>query len=174
VKVPINQLAMIEIPNRVRHLFVTAGWHPGRSVRIFTDTPDDHPAYLALREFDGLRVGESGPGLEVARSDIRFSSTLETDECVRDNWEQLLRTKLVWIAEVQNAHAALIMSASGQCYGCSLVHDAFFFTGRTLGEATERLLLGQRSRPMLRPEQNSVLLYGKTFPRGHPEIHDYA
>lgn len=126
-----------------------------------------------LREFDGLRVGEMGDGVEVARSDIRFSSALETDEGVRDEWERLLRTKLVWIAEVQNAHSSLIMAESGECYGCSLVHDAFYFSGRTFGEATERILLGKRRRPMLRPDQNDVLLYGKTYYRGDPEVFEY-
>jgi hypothetical protein len=37
----------------------------------------------------------------------------------------------------------------------------------------ERLLLGRKVRPMLRPDQHQVELYGETFTRGHPAIFEY-
>ncbi len=95
------------------------------------------------------------------------------DEDYKKTWEELLRTKLIWIAEVHNAHGALVMSSAGECYGCSDIHDAFYFEGETFREAVERLLLGKRSRPMLAPDQDEVDLYGETYRRGHPDVYDY-
>lgn len=63
------------------------------------------------------------------------------------------------------------MDAGGACYGLSLVHDAFSLSGHTFGEAVERLLLGRRARPMLRPGQASVHFYGEVFMAGHPGIY---
>ncbi len=55
------------------------------------------------------------------------------------------------------------MGETGRFFGLGLIHDAFYFEGASFGAAMERLLLGRRSRPTLRPEQASVILYGDTY-----------
>jgi hypothetical protein len=77
------------------------------------------------------------------------------------------------VAEVHNRHGWLIIDEAGRCFGASKIHDAFYFEGQTFGEAVERLLLGRKARPMLRPDQHQVELYGATFNRGHPAIFEY-
>jgi hypothetical protein len=37
----------------------------------------------------------------------------------------------------------------------------------------ERLLLGRRSQPMLRPDQQSVVMYGEEFTADHPGVYRF-
>lgn len=83
-------------------------------------------------------------------------------------------TKLIEVAEVHNRHGLLVLDEAGRCFGASLIHDAFYFEGHNFGDALSRLLLGRKARPMLRPDQHEVDLYGETFARGHPAIFEYA
>ena len=52
-----------------------------------------------------------------------------------------------------------------------MVHSAFYFEGHTFVEATERILLGRRARPLLEPDQDSVRLYGDEYRRGDPRLY---
>lgn len=155
----------------VEGLFVNAGWTAGRSVPVPDIVPLDHPAAAALREFGGLRVGVSGPGEECGTSSLEFRVLQHDSGVVR--WEQLLRTHLVGIAEVDGGYAEMYIAADGRCYGRSDIHDAFYFEGRTFMEAVERSLRGLRVRPMLRPDQDSVSVYGDVFLRGDPALYAY-
>jgi hypothetical protein len=38
----------------------------------------------------------------------------------------------------------------------------------------EGLLLGRRARPMLRPDQETVDLYGETFTANHPSVYVWS
>ena len=113
----------------------------------------------------GLHVGQAGCGIECASSDLIFQFCDVAPEIV-STWSELLGSKLIEIAEVHNRHGLLLMDEAGRCFGASLMHDAFYFEGQNFDEALTRLLLGRRSRPMLKPDQQQVDLYGETFVRG--------
>lgn len=162
---------MIEVPTTVRPLFVTAGWCPNRAVQLLSSVPAGHPAIGILTQFGGLRVGAAGPGQECATSDVDFQE--RPSNPTRDLWTRLLRTELVGIAEMHNAHEELYIDREGRCYGASQIHDAFYFEGSSFNEAIERLLLGLRSRPMLRPDQEVVQMYGETIRAADPRIYKW-
>jgi hypothetical protein len=163
----------MDILASVRPLFLAAGWQSGRGVCVDGRVPPFHPAYRVLQEVGGLRVGRSGlGGVECARSDLEFRFC-EVDQDIVSTWNELLRSQLIGAAEVHNRHGWLLVDEAGRCFGASQIHDAFYFEGQTFGEAVERLLLGRKARPMLRPDQHHVDLYGVTFARGNPAIFDY-
>ena len=127
-----------------------------------------------LRELAGLEVGSCGAGEECARSDIVFgrSEQLEQDAVIQE-WQTLLATRLICIGEVHHEHGALFMDSRGNCYHGSLIHEAFSFEGEAFNVAVERILLGRRGRPMLRPSQPSVTMWGEVFTASHPGIYRY-
>jgi hypothetical protein len=88
-------------------------------------------------------------------------------------WNGLLGTTLIGIAEFHHAHGELYVDSAGRVFSLSLIHDAFSFEGATFDEAVERRLLGRRCRPMLRPDQESVTLYGEEFGHDHPSVYRY-
>ena len=163
---------MIEVPTSVSSLFVEAGWHPGRRVSVDPSVPASHPAAPILAQFAGLTVGDTGTGEECARSDLAFRQLCPDDPIV-STWEELLHTQLFGVADVHHAHGELYVDSSGRCFGRSCIHDAFYFEGASFAEAVERLLLGRRSRPMLRPGQETVRLYGEVFTANHPSVYQY-
>jgi SUKH-3 immunity protein len=163
---------MIEVPATLQRLFVAAGWRPGRTVRLSPTIPADHPAASILTNFGGLRVGTTGPGKECATSDVAFQE-LPMEDATRKVWAALLRTELIGIAEVHNEHGALYIDRAGRCYQGSLIHDAFSFEGASFNEAIERLLLGRRSRPMLRPDQTAIRLYGDEIRADDPRVYKW-
>ena len=164
----------MDIPPRVRPMFTAAGWQPGRCVLVHDQVPQLHPAHDVLKELGVLHVGrpELG-GIECASSDLEFCFCDVNADDVLSTWNALLRSQLIGVAEVQNRHGWLLVDEAGRCFGASQIHDAFYFEGQTFGEAVERLLLGFKARPMLRPDQDQVSLYGTTFARGHSAIFDY-
>lgn len=157
------------IPLDVRSLFVAAGWQAGRCVDVDARVPKRHAAYKILEELGGLHVGRAGHGVECASSDLKFGFS-EVDQDVASVWSELLKSRLLGIAEVHNRHGWLLVDEVGRCFGASQIHDAFYYEGQNSDVAIERLLLGRRARPMLRPDQDAVVLYGETFRRGHPAI----
>jgi hypothetical protein len=164
---------VIVIPSTVRPLFVAAGWHPGRAVRTSSTIPSDHPAAAILTQFGGLKVGTTGPGEECAKGDVAFQE-LPPEEVTRDLWARLLRAELIGIAEVHNAHGELYVDRTGRCYCASAIHDVFSFEGESFNEAIERVLLGRRSRPMLRPDQEVVRWYGKEIRADDPRVYKWG
>ena len=125
-----------------------------------------------LAQFGGLAVGHCGTGKECAASDIHFCLVGPTDPDI-SAWNRLLSTTLIGIAEIHHAHGELYIDTAGRFFSLSLIHDAFSFEGSTFDEAVERLLLGRRTRPMLRPDQESVTLYGEEFRAEHPSVYRY-
>jgi hypothetical protein len=153
----------------VTNLLLAAGWRADRAVSVANSIPKNHPAWHALSTFGGLHIRpEEDAGIECGSSDIDFNAPPPPDEVSR--WARLLGTILVPIAEVHGRHGILCVASDGTCYGSSYIHDAFYFEGERLGIAIERNLLGKRSRPMLRPDQSQVTLYGQTFVRGDPGL----
>ncbi len=164
---------MVYLPDSVQSRFVAAGWQPERRVAVSAAVPADHPALAILAAFGGLIVTpEDDTGEECATNDLAFHE-LWPAPSITEAWSQLLDTKLVGVADVHRGHGELYVAADGRCFGASCVHDAFYFEGASFAEAVERLLLGRRSRPLLRPDQSSVTLYGVQFKWDSPEIYRY-
>jgi hypothetical protein len=164
---------IIKLPSKVVWQFVLSGWYPGRSRTVPASIPPGHPAAEVLARFGGLTVGLCGAGEQCATSDLRFRPVGPTAPDIRI-WNALLATTLIGVAEVHHSHGELYVDLSGRYYGLSCIHDAFYFEGSTFGEAVEGLLFGRRARPMLRPDQESVTLYGVEFTADHPGIHRYG
>lgn len=163
---------MMDIPATVRPLFIAAGWHPDRQVTVPSEVPVDHPAAAILSEFGDLIVGTNGVGQECSSSDVAFGRSWSVPTLV-EPWSELLGSSLVSVAETDTGHCELYVDGLGRYFGISMIHDAFWFVGQSFGEAMERLLLGRRPQPMLRPGQDSVMLYGETFTADHPSIYRY-
>ena len=156
----------------VRDLFVRAGWQPTRRVPVSARVPRGHPAEAVLAAFGGLCVGETGPGIECAASDIVFrdaDSEMETE----DRWGVCLRTRLVCIGAEHNEHSALFIDNSGRVFGASLIHDAFYLNGLDFWTGVENALLGRRSQPLLHPTQQFVTLYGERYEAGDPRLFSF-
>ncbi len=166
---------MITPPAKVLEKFTMAGWQPLRCVAVPAFVPDDHPAWQVLAQFGGLAVGTCGPGIECATGDVVFRAS-EPDG--RDDevsaWQQLLNTTLVSVGDVHHGHGELFIDTTSRCFGRSYIHEAFYFEGSSFETAIENILLGVRSRPVLRPDQRSVSLYGVDFTAESPETYHYA
>jgi hypothetical protein len=157
----------MEMPDSVRSRFMAAGWYPGRQVAVPPAVPTDHQAAAILAAFGGLTVmPDREAGEECAPDDLAFHE-LFPDESITKVWAGLLGTQLVGVAETHRGHGELYVAADGR----SCVHDAFYFVGTSFAEAAERAMLGRRSRPLLRPDQMSVTLYGTRFTADSPEVY---
>jgi SUKH-3 immunity protein len=164
---------MVDVPQSVRPRFITAGWYPGRRVPVSETVPADHPAAAILAAFGGLTVTpDREAGEECASDDLAFRE-LSPDVSIIEVWAGLLGTRLVGVAEMHRGHGELYVATDGRCFGRSCVHDAFYFEGVSFAEAAERALFGRRSRPLLRPDQSSVTLYGDHFTADSTEVYRY-
>ncbi|AOR60517.1 SUKH-3 domain-containing protein [Pectobacterium parmentieri] len=165
---------LIEIPESVLPLFQAAGWphNVAQSAPLFVS--ENHPACAILQAFGELTVGQCGTGEECASGDIVFGGSvdLQGDETLLE-WQDILSTTLILIGETHHSHGALLMDATGACYGMSFVHEAFWFEGPSFGAAAERILLGRKGQPMLRPDQTSISVWGETVTADHPSVYHY-
>jgi hypothetical protein len=164
----------MDVPAGVRSVLLAAGWHPDRRVVVSPSIPVDHPAAGILAALGGLTVvPDRTAGEECAPHHLAFRE-LWPDESITRVWNVLLGTDLIGVAEVDHGHGELYVAGDGRCFGQSCVHTAFYFVGGTFAEALERSLIGLRSRPMLRPNQQSVTLYGIRHTACSPELYRYA
>jgi hypothetical protein len=164
---------VIELPETIRQQFLDAGWHPGRSVAVSDSVPADHPARDVLAAFGGLTILESDPDPDWPPIEELVFRELRPSPDVTAIWGPLLRTRLIGIAVVHDAHGELYIASDGKCFGFSNIHPAFYFRGASFAEAIEGMLLGRRARPMLLPGQQSVTLYGERFTADSPEVYRY-
>jgi hypothetical protein len=171
-------MTMKDFPPDVFDALSAAGWSSGRRdhetmARLErARVPVEHPAFAALAEFGALALGDTGAGEQCARCNVQFDLIAARDEsAVR--WAALLHTQLVGIGWTHNNHGELYMSEDGRVFENSVVHDAFCFLGANLSEALTRLLRGQKARPMLRPDQAEVRLYGDAFTAADPNLYQW-
>jgi hypothetical protein len=123
--------------------------------------PLDHPARAILERKEGKHRG-------------RIIFKLLNREDYSQNipvWESVLESRLVGIGEVDHGHEQLFIASDGRCFGESAVHDAFYYHAASLLRFQFMQLFRMRSRPMLRPDQECVALYGSTFTRKSPEVY---
>lgn len=168
--------AIYDPPSEVLNQFIDKGWAPGRSLDVPHNIPSDHPAFEVLKRYAKLTIGECGKGIEVATSDIEFrfpESDNPEDYEKKSIWEKLLNTKLISVAHVHQQHGELFVGSDGRCFGRSYIHDAMWLEGETFAIAVKNILTGIRAKPMLRPNQKSVSLYGVEYTRKSAEIYDW-
>jgi SUKH-3 immunity protein len=166
-----RMLNSTELPHSVRTIFAAAGWEAGRRVAVPELVPHLHPAHAVLAEFGGLTVGQNGPGRECAKHSLVFGY-VEPDPIIL-RWDDLLQSRLIGVADIEDGHAELYVDTSGRCFFASCIHDAFAFEGASFADAMERQLLGQRSQPMLRPDQSSVVMWGEVYTSDDPRVYKY-
>ncbi|MCA0033765.1 SUKH-3 domain-containing protein [Mesorhizobium sp. B263B2A] len=158
------------LPPAVLPIFAAAGWFPGRRVHLPPTVPASHPVAAILSEFHGLKVGELGPGIECARSDVSF--WWPPDEGYEEISEigALLQTELACFASAHNSHESLYVDGEGRVFVVSPEMPGIGFMGRNFGEAMERALLGLKASPLLLPSHDKVSWYGEVLLRGDPQI----
>jgi hypothetical protein len=115
----------IGLPNSVRSAFAAAGWKAGRQVTVPAVVPHQHPAHAVLAEFGGLVVGQNGPGEECTKSTLSFGYIEPHRAILR--WADLLQSRLIGVAEIEDGHAELYADTSGRWFFASCIHDAFAF-----------------------------------------------
>lgn len=164
---------MVELPGCVRPLFMEAGWFPERREPTSDAVPADHPAVAILAGLGGLTVRpHSSTGKECGTMIIRFRMLPIEDASTR-TWADLLDARLVGIADLGDGHAGLYIADDGRCFFECWIDDAFGFVAEDFASAVERILTGQRIRPMLRPDQSSIDFYGVPFTADSPELYRY-
>jgi hypothetical protein len=118
--------------------------------------------------------GPCGPGVECAAGDISFrTSPPDDDDEEIAGWQQRLGSTLISVADVHHGHGELFVDSAGRCFGRSYVHDAFTFEGDSIAQAIENILLGIRARPLFRPDQTSVTLYGIDYAADDASVYRY-
>ncbi len=164
----------MEIPKKLQPMFLEAGWHPQRYVAPphGQQVEDDHPSTNILTSLSGLHINAAKEGLYCATSDIDFEWVVDSDMSDVRQWEHLLSTRLVGVAAVLEDLGALYVATDRRCFVEEYISPTFSYRG-SFAEAVEGLLLGRRARPMLRPDEDEVTLYGDTFTRASPELYRY-
>ncbi|OYP36578.1 SUKH-3 domain-containing protein [Rhodopirellula sp. MGV] len=163
----------LDISTLATHYFHLAGFKHDRSVPVASSVPFDHPAHDLLARFGGLHigVGEDNEMLGGVRNDVAFEPTGRYGEI--DQWERLLKTRLVGVAGTHHRHGLLYVSDDERFFNLSGMHDAMGFAGRGVRNAIDNLLFDE-SKPMIRPEQTSVAWYGIDYFHGDPALYDYT
>ena len=76
-------------------------------------------------------------------------------------WESLLGIRLIGIGEFSNGYEFLFLASDGRCFSEDIVDgDVFCYQAESIIRFQLMPLLGRRSRPMLRPDQESVVSRG--------------
>lgn len=128
----------IRFSEDVVQLLLQGGWYVGRNVAI-SDIPFE-AARKVLSEFGGLHIGQCGPGVECATSDVHIEPSVNADfEHELRNYENTLHTKLFALGGVHRDHGYLIIAENGKTY---LLSDSLDEFERSFDEALERLILG--------------------------------
>ncbi len=134
------------------HILKKAGWHPNRDNLERLDIwkhrllgPDGYcdmfpAAEQALREFGGIRVEQTGPGRECARSPFVFDPMLAEGEADRfADAESHVGGRLFPLGEAIGGHAFLAIAEDGRVF---LVADEVAELGKSIYEAVEALVIG--------------------------------
>jgi SUKH-3 immunity protein len=150
---------------RATPFFLRAGFDINRQVEVHGSVPATHPAHELLKSLGGLRIGVGADEtmLEEVRNDIDFMYADRYGHI--DEWERLLGTRLVGIAETHHHHGLLYLAEDERFFSLSGMHDAMGFEGTGFRTAIDNLLFSQ-SMPMIRPDQTTVRWYGIEYRHG--------
>lgn len=163
---------MDDVPEDVQNWLFASGWETSRCVTIPDFVPPTHPAWEVLKRFGGITLLEMD--CEFDDDPIEeFSFQAIPPNSISETWTSLLKLQLIGIGRVHNHHAELYMDELGRCLGNSLIHDAFYFCGDSFVDMLIGVLDKRRDRPMLRPDQAFVRLYGEKINRDDPRVYRY-
>lgn len=158
---------MSVVPLQWRLKLEQAGWFPGRSVPVDPRVPVDHPAHAVLAELGGLELHVMCGDYEVCEANFIYMA--RKDRMV-ERWESALGRRLVGIAEHHNAHGELLLSETGHVFINSIIHPAFVLQGRSFAEAIDALLSNRPPRPMLLPDDGSIIFSGIELTHADPQV----
>lgn len=140
---------MITNPEVVRVLYA-AGWTEQRSVENETEawSIELSPGFrlfpaaeMALRQYGGIHIKQSGPGEETARESFELNPLLAIGEEDRfDEHASRLGEPLYPLGEAGNGHVFLAIAPDGRVFA---LMDDLWFLGESMEAAIERLILGQ-------------------------------
>jgi hypothetical protein len=146
----------VRFPEPVLNVLIGAGWFPGRripdslfhewitrlgSVDGFSSNPF---AALVLYEFGGLRVHQSGPGVDYAREPFEILPILGVGERDRfRDFEPTVGSSLYPLGEGSGGHWFLAIDELGKVYG---IMESIWLIGGSFDEAITNLILGVSSR----------------------------
>lgn len=159
----------LQFSARARPYFELAGFQLPRNVAVHPAVPCDHPAYSLLARLGGIHIG-LGPDNEIL-DEIRNDVVFEYYRYVGE-WERLLDTKLIGVAETHQRHGLLVVAEDERFFTISGMHDAMGFVGCGFSDAMDNLLFAQ-SAPMIRPDQEFVKWYGIKYRHGDPGRYSY-
>ena len=134
---------MIDVPASIQDQFVLAGWRLGQSnAPTNSSLIGSSTAVAVLSEFGGLHVGSSGPGQDLAKSDVEFFVNVKRDAdiCVQPWLKSIGR--LDAIANAHHDHMIIFIGPDGAFYFFTDPDGKLYLGGSSFGEAMERLLLG--------------------------------
>ncbi len=169
----LRESALFDFSEDVTEWLRKHNWHEDRRIEVPAWIPSGHPAESILASFGGLvllRPDDEFPDDPIV--EIEFQLLPPNDKVV-NTWSNLLRSTVVGIGYGHSHHEKLYVDSRGRLYAASLMHDAFYLRGISLADSLHNLLIDARAKPMLRPDQRSVRLYGQEFTRNSPEVFRY-
>jgi hypothetical protein len=131
-------------PESVQKLLLKAGWFPGRDVEL-PALPTDYvlfdKAEKALREFGALKVGETGAGVDLAKSDTLFLPAMAEGMSPGTGVFSKAGKRIYPLGELYGGAALLFIDEEG---GVHYWHDEVEPVAPSLDQALVKLLLGIR------------------------------
>ena len=129
-------------------MFLAAGWFPGRrawftwfaGLKALASFP---LGTSLIREFGGLRVGRSGPGLERVASDVVFYRQPSAAHPYAVAELESPGDDLFPLGEAQHGHMEIFIDARGRLWVDSIPDGELLVAGNTFEDGMERLLLGR-------------------------------
>ncbi|HET9775212.1 MAG TPA: SUKH-3 domain-containing protein [Gemmatimonadaceae bacterium] len=140
----------------VTRTMTAAGWYEGRAISAtvlhqwklqlasegFSMSP---AATVALVEFGGIKVEQSGPGIDMARVPFEFDPMLAIGESDRfARFESASTSNLFPLGEAGEGHAFLAISDAGHVF---LVADRLYPVGESVEDSIQNLVEGRRFTP---------------------------
>src|SRR5262249_46529804 len=95
-------------------------------------------------EVGGLRVGQTGPGIECAASDIEFFRQPRADRHRAFAARFPSVGPVVAIADAHDQHIMLFLDAKGRFLAFTDPDSKLYITGDSFAQSVDRLLLGYR------------------------------
>jgi hypothetical protein len=99
-------------------------------------------AEIVLREFGNLRVQQTGPGHDFARSTFVIDPTLPGDGALFRRLEGKLGAPTYPLGEAVGGHAFMGIVEDGRVF--LVMDDELFMVGRSIDEAMNSLIEGRR------------------------------
>ncbi len=160
---------MLTIPPSVELLFRAAGWFAARQIEVDPRVMVNPLAASLLAEFGGLHVGQTGAGVECARSDIEFGFQDLGWFDAFGAWRNLISRSLTPVADLHHQHGYLLVDTEFY-YAINIIDFELVFHGASFGEAVKQLLLGLRPRPIFHPGQSTQQFYGELINAEDPQV----